>query len=55
MSKKLNKVNKLRIKITNKYQKTNNKYVIVNSYKISKANNKQTQIITHNILNTTPN
>ena len=36
MTKQQNKMNKLRIKITNnKYQKNNNKYVIVNSYKMN--------------------
>ena len=36
MTKQQNKMKKLRIKITNNnYQKTNNKYVIVNSYKIN--------------------
>ena len=36
MTKQQNKMNKLRIKIpNNKYQKMNNKYVIVNSYKIN--------------------
>ena len=49
-SKKTNKKNQ-----NYKYQQTNSKYVIIDNKKIAHSKYKRTELITHNILNTTPN
>ena len=38
-----------------KYQQTNSKCVIIDNKKIAHSKYKRTELITHNILNTTPN